>query len=248
MASDEAYSLGGLGDLVELLVDGWRILSMHYADVSGPDADGPPAAFVELERPGDGRRGLYVPDDGRAYGHASLVARFRESPHIWKHRSPDRVPETVAELLGGASEAGEWGSVTEPFPEALAFAPATLRAVTPVCQTTSVDGVTIALTALERHEGGARVRYLAHAEDPTRRGAISVFDVLAVDDLGRRYRTATADVTRIGNRAEGTIVVAPEVSGDVARLTVTIGSAGDPEGQGSSLGPWVFPIRLFPDA
>ena len=121
----ERFELASLGDLVELLIEGWRIDRLHYADRSG--AAGPPAAFLDLVRGPGERRGVYVPDDGRALSHRALVALFREAPGIWKHRSPDAIP--LAEDAATSPE--EWGAVPEPFPEALAFGPATLRGVVP---------------------------------------------------------------------------------------------------------------------
>src|SRR5688572_31607127 len=82
---EERYKLGSLGDLVELLIDGWQIEHLHYADRCGQASGGSPAgAFIELTRPDQGRYGLYIQDDGRAFSHRALVALFRESPHIWK--------------------------------------------------------------------------------------------------------------------------------------------------------------------
>jgi hypothetical protein len=199
-----------------------------------------PAAFIELSRPGEGRRGLYIPDDGRAFSHHALVALFREQPHIWKHRTADRIP-AMAEPPAGPPDTTEWGEVPTPFPDALIFTPGTLRGVVPVHQTQSIDGVTIALTALERYEQGARLRFLAHAADQKRRAHLATVDeVLAVDEHCRRYQVAPLDVRREGNHAEGALVLGPAPPRDVSSLTVTIGSLGDARAPG----PWVFPIRM----
>ena len=148
---------------MELLVEGWRIAHMHYADRSA--ALGPAGRLL---RPRPGRRGarcgVYVPDDGRAFSHRALVLLFRESPHIWKHRTagrdrrrPTRPRRALLPRTGARC--------AEPFPQALAFGPATLRGVVPVNQVQSIDGLDIALVALERHEDGARLRYMCHASE-----------------------------------------------------------------------------------
>jgi hypothetical protein len=90
VATDETpYELASLGDLLEMIVEGWRISRMHYADRSEPS--GPPAAFFGLTRGPDEARGVFIPDDGRALSHRSLVELFRESPAIWKYRSPEAI-------------------------------------------------------------------------------------------------------------------------------------------------------------
>ena len=236
----ERFELASLGDLMELLVDGWRIDRLHYADRSG--AAGPPAAFLDLVRGPSERRGVYVPDDGRALSHRALVSLFRETPGIWKYRSPDAVPPSDALA---ATPAEDWGAVPEPFPEALAFGPGTLRAVVPVGQVQSVAGLDIALTSLERHDEGARLRFMCRASDAATRRRMSVLDVIAVDDRARLYRVACAESVPEGNRLEGAFALAPAIPETVAILTVTIGTVGDEGGLERSVpGPWVFPIPL----
>ena len=238
----ERFELASLGDLVELLVDGWRIARLHYADRSG--AAGPPAAFLDMVRGPGERRGVYVPDDGRALSHRAFVALFREAPGIWKHRSPDAIPPPDD---AAATAPEDWGVVPEPFPEALAFGPATLRAVVPVGQVQSVAGLDIALTSLERHDQGARLRFMCRASDAATRRRMSVLDVIAVDDSARLYRVACAETAPEGNRLEGSFALAPAIPEGVARLTVTIGTVGDEGGSERSVpGPWVFPIPLGP--
>ena len=238
---DERYQLASLGDLMELLVEGWRIEKMQYADRSEPS--GPPAAYFSLVRGASGEvRGVFVPDDGRALSHRALVALFREHPGVWKHRSYASVDPPGTE----PSEAPEvWGEVPEPFPDALVLVPATLRAVVPVSQAQSAGGLDIALVALERHDGGARIGYMCHASDARTRGEMQMLDVIAVDDGGRRYRVATTDARPEGNRLQGNLVVAPAIPDGVRRLTVTVGTVRD-DGEGPRLtsGPWVFPIPL----
>jgi hypothetical protein len=241
--TEERYRLGSLGDLVELLVDGWQIEHLHYADHCGLDGDHqPPAAFIELTRPDQGRYGLFIPDDGRAFSHRALISMFRERPHIWKHRTAERIHAMAGDApMAAPTEPREWGEVVEPFPQALTFSPGTLRGVTAVDQTLSVDEVTLALTAIERYQDGARMRYLAHTKDPRKRkhlGAPS--DVLVVDEAGRRYRVACLESRRDGNRAEGALALAPAIPKDVGAITVTVGSLGDAR----LAGPWVFPIQL----
>jgi hypothetical protein len=238
----ERFELAGLGDLMELLLDGWRIDRLHYADRSG--ASGPPAAFVDLVRGAGERRAVYVPDDGRALSHRALVGLFRETPGIWKHRSPDAIPPPDAEA---AAPPEEWGEVPEPFPQALVFGPGTLRAVVAVNQVQSVEGLDVALTSLERHDDGARLRFMCRASDAATRRRMSALDVIAVDDCGRLYRVASAESRPEGNRLEGAFALAPAIPEDVGLLTVTVGTIGDAERpQDGVPGPWVFPIRLSP--
>lgn len=244
LAPGERYRLGSLGDLLEMLVDGWRIEHMHYADrcpAGGPS--GVSAGYFDLARAGDERAGVYVPEDGRAYSHRSLVALFRESPHIWKHRSGDAIP---AELAASATPPEDWGEVPRPFPEALHLTPGSLRQVIAVNQIQSVDGLDVALVALERHLGGARVRYMCHASDVRTRREMSVLDVVAVDDGGRRYAVASVASRTEGNRLDGELVLAPAIPQEATRLTVAVGSLGpgDRAGGPPAWGPWVFPIAL----
>ena len=123
--------------------------------------------------------------------------------------------------------------------------PATLRQVVPVSQAQSAGGLDIALVALERHDGGARIGYMCHASDARTRGEMRMLDVIVVDDGGRRYRVATADARPEGNRLQGNLVVAPAIPEGVRRLTVTVGTVRDDgEGPRVTSGPWVFPIPL----
>lgn len=240
MASDDAaYELASLGDLMEMVVEGWTITKMHYADRSSPS--GPPAAFFGLTRGPDETRGVFIPDDGRALSHRSLVALFREHPAIWKHRSPDTIDAP-------GTEAGvppqEWGSVPERFPDDMVFGPSSLREVVTVGQVQSIAGLDIALVALERHETGARVRYMCHASDQRTRAEMCMLDVIAVDDAGRLYRVACTQGVPVGNRLDGSLVIAPPIPADVRRLTVTVGTVLDASEGRPTSGPWVFPIPL----
>ena len=240
---DARFQLASLGDLMDLLVEGWRIDKMQYADRSEPS--GPPAAYFSLVRGATGEvLGVFVPDDGRALSHHALVELFRDHPGVWKHRSfatvdaPGSDPPEAPE---------EWGEVPEPFPDAVVLVPATLRAVIPVSQAQSAGGLDIALVALERHESGARIGYMCHASDARTRGEMQMLDVIAVDDGGRRYRVAPSDPRPEGNRLQGHLVVAPAIPNEVRRLTVTVGTVRD-DGDGPRItsGPWVFPIPLGP--
>jgi len=235
----QRFELASLGDLMELLVEGWRIGHMHYADRS--EASGPPAAYFELVRGARERRGVFVPDDGRALSHRALVSLFRESPQIWKHRSAD----AIARAQDEPAPRDGWGEVPEPFPQSMAFSPSTLCDVVPVNQVQTVEGLAIALTALERHDDGARLRYMCHASDARGRKEMCVLDVIAVDDAGRLYRVAPVEARTEGNRLDGAFAVAPAIPRDVGRLTVTVGTVGDEwEGRERVSGPWVFPIPL----
>lgn len=174
------------------------------------------------------------------------MSLFRERPHIWKHRTAERIHQMAAEEPMATPQAPEeWGEVVDPFPGGLVCGPGTLRGVVAVNQTQSVDDVTIALTTLERFQQGARLRFLAHTSDPKKRKGLTVLDVLVVDDQGRRYRDALLDARREGNRAEGALAIAPAIPRDVGSLTVTIGTVGDGRKPTDALpGPWVFPIQL----
>jgi hypothetical protein len=242
----EPYRLGSLGDLIELIVDGWEITHLHYADACGTsDApDDRAAAFVDLNRPDMGHHGLFIPDDDRTFSHRALLGVFRESPHIWKHRSAERIRERLAGLAAEERpEAESWGEIADPNDQPLDVSPGSLRGVVALGQIESIDDVTVALLSLERYRDFSRLRYLAHTLDPGRRGSLAALDVVAVDERGRRYRTASLGVERSGNRLEGVIALAPGIPRETTSLTVTIGTLGE-GGPAGILGPWVFPIRL----
>ena len=180
----ERFELASLGDLMQLLVDGWRIDRLHYADRSGAAAP----------------RGLRGP---RARGgRAARRLRPRRRPRAVASRprgTGARDPGHLEAPLGGhdpparhrrGDAPDEWGPVPEPFPQALVFGPSTLRAVVAVNQLQSVAGLDIALTSLERHDGGARLRFMCRASDAATRRRMSVLDVIAVDDAARLYRVA----------------------------------------------------------
>jgi len=238
------YRLGSLADLVGLILDGWQVEHLHYADACELEgARGGPAAFVVLAR-GDGREHLYIVEDGRSMSHRSLIAQFREHPHVWKRRSTGmhELAATVPATPPRAPE--EWGTVPESFPHTLDLSPAALRGVCAVNQTQSVDDVTITITSLERFEQGARLHYLCHAPVARAREELGALDVIAVDDAGRLYRVAPAGRTQRGNRIVGTLALAPAIPAATRALTVTIGTLGH-DGSGAALpGPWVFPIPL----
>jgi hypothetical protein len=238
------YRLGSLADLVGLILDGWQVEHLHYADACRLEgARGGPAAFVVLAR-GDGREHIYIVEDGRAMSHRSLVAQFRDHPHIWKRRSTGmhELAATVPAAPPMAPE--EWGEVPDAFPDSLDLSPAALRGVLAVNQTQSVDDVTVTITSLERFEQGARLHYLCHAPMARAREELGALDVIAVDDIGRLYRVAPCGRTQRGNRIVGTLAVAPGIPASARALTVTIGTLGH-DGSGAALpGPWVFPIPL----
>lgn len=245
---EAAYRLGSLGDLLEAVVDGWEIVHLHYADVCGtPDApDRRAAAFVELRRPDEGVQGLYIPEDERAYSHRALLALLRESPRIWKHRTADAIRDRIlalAEETAHRPELDTWGVVDDPADLPLEISPATLRGVVALGMVESIDEITVALLSLERYRDFSRLRYLAHTNDPARRGSLAALDVLAVDERGRRYRSASLGVERAGSRLEGVIVLAPMIPRETTALTVTIGTIGA-SGPDGAVGPWVFPVKL----
>lgn len=237
----QGHELASLGDLLALVVEGWRIERMHYADRS--QASGPPAAFFDLRRGPDEWRGVFVPDDGRALSHRSLVELFRESPEVWKYRSSEAIAPPGPEA---GEEPEAWGAVIEPFPDALVLTPATLRSVLPVCQTQTVNDIDLCLVALERHDEGARLTYMCRPGDREPVEAVALLDALAVDDLGRRYRVACLARTFSTKRRDGSLLLAPALPDDARRLTVTVGTVweGGAAGPGQTSGPWVFPIPL----
>ncbi len=242
----EPYRLGSLGDLVELLVEGWEITGLHYSETCGglDVPDGGAAAFVRLVRPDAGAQGLFIPDDERTFSHRALLAVFRESPRVWKYRNPETIHARLAELATTERPDPEtWQDVADPADLVLDVSPGALRGVVALGHVESIAEVTVALLSLERYEAFSRLRYLAHTADPDRRGSLAALDVLAVDDRGRRYRTASLGVERAGSRLEGVIVLTPGIPRDAVNLTITIGTLGQ-TGPTGVLGPWVFPIRL----
>lgn len=233
-----SHHLGSLGDLVEFLIDGWRIEAMHYADRSGPGgSDGAPAAFFDLTRGSDDRYRICIPDDGRALSHRALVAAFRERPQIWKHRSPASIPMPEIDSLRPVVE---WGPVPEPFPAALEIGPTTLREIVPVQQIQTIDGATLALTHVERHVDAALARFLV--DDPDG-GPVDALDLLVIDDVGRMYSAAALACRALPGGVDGAIAIAPEIPADAKTLTVTVGTLGR-RSSAASNGPWVFPIPL----
>lgn len=227
---------------MELLVDGWAIEHMAYADRSGTGSGGPAAAMVELRR-GREHVAVYVPDDERSCSHRAMVALLRERPHIWKHRSAQ-----AAATAGPPPEdlvAPEPDEVPEPFPAALVMGPKTLRAVVPVNQSQAIGDVIIAVTSLELHDGGVRARYMALDEGPAGRRDMCLLDVLVVDDAGRIYRVAASGDTFSPGAMEGVLLIAPALPRHAGQLTIAVGGVGDDaSGVPAARGPWVFPITL----
>lgn len=238
ITTGDRHHLASLGDLMEFVVDGWRIEGMHYADRSGPGgADGAPGAFFDLARGPEERFRLCIPDDGRALSHRSLVGMFRERPRIWKYRSPGSIPLPREDELRPVEE---WGPVREPFPAALDTGPGALRDVAAVRQIQTVDGATVALTALERYEDGALARLLVTGPgaDPC-----TPEDLLVVDDGGRIYRSAALAPRHLPTSVDAALAIGPAIPADARSVTVTVGTLRDGEGQ-THPGPWVFPISL----
>lgn len=244
-SSRSRYELAGLGDLVQRLIEGWQVEYMYYADRCEPvGPDGAAGAFIDLRRSDDERLGLCIPADGRTFSHQSLVELFREGDGVWKHRSPDRIPELDIPSTP-PQPASAWADVVSPFPEALVLAPHTLRDVLPVNQTQTVDDLAIAVTSLERFEDGARARYIAQAGGHQSREHLRALDPAAIDDCGRLYQATGVDDEIRGNHSGGSIVIAPAPPRECRRLTLTIGTVGASAGHAdAAAGPWVFPIQL----
>src|SRR5690606_20282365 len=120
-----------------------------------------------------------------------------------------------------------WAERPDAVPHRAAFRPATLRRVVPVNQVQCVDDLHLAITALECHEEGARLRYLAHASDAATRRQMSLLDVAVVDDRGRRYAVDSGERAAEGNHLSGALAIAPGVDEDVRQLTVTVGTLTD---------------------
>lgn len=248
MATEERYRPGSLGDLIEMIVDGWQVDRLHYADDCALEEDDAhvPAAFIELTRPDQGRYGLYIPDDGKAFSHRALISLFRECPHIWKHRGAGRIHQMAADVpMATPYEQEAWGEVVDPFPGAVVFSPGTLRAVDAIDQTQSVGDITISLTALERYRDGARLRFLLQAPEPRKRKAMQLIGLEVVDDQGRRYTTALINDHHDGNRVDGAYALGPGVPGDAGGLTIVVAAVGDPRRESdASRGPWEFGVQL----
>ena len=248
IATEERYRLGSLGDLIDLIVDGWQVDRLHYAEDSAlDDSHGSvPAAFIELTRADQGRYGIYIPDDGKAFSHRALISLFRECPHIWKHRSADRIHQMAQDSpMADPIEQDHWSEVVEPFPGAVIFSPGTLRGVVAIDQTDSVGEVTVSLTVLERYHDGARLRFMIQTGESRRRKHLNLVGLEITDDLGRSYRTAILEASRDGNRVEGAMALGPAIPRDASNLTVRIAGVGDArKADEAAQGPWSFPIQL----
>jgi hypothetical protein len=248
MATEERYRPGSLGDLIEMIVDGWQVDRLHYAEDCALDESDQhvPAAFIELVRPDQGRYGLYIPDDGKAFSHRALISLFRECPHIWKHRGADRIHQMAADVpMATPHEQSSWSDLVDPFPGALVFGPGTLRGVDAIDQTQSADGVSIALTALERYRDGARLRFLLQALEPRKRKAMQLLELEVRDDRGRRYATALLDEHHDGSRLDGAYALGPGIPTDAGELIITVGAVGDPrKPDEATRGPWRFGVQV----
>ncbi len=248
IATEERYRPGSLADLIEMIVDGWQVDRLHYAEDSALSADDPhvAAAFIELVRPDQGRYGIYIPDDGKAFSHRALITLFRECPHIWKHRGADRIHQMAVDVpMATPYEQAEWGEVVDPFPGALIFSPGTLRGVNAIDQTQAVGAMTIALTTLERYRDGARLRFLVQAPDARRRKSLQLIGLEVTDDSGRAFATALIDDHHDGNRVDGAYAIGPGIPAEVRGITVRIAAVGDPRRESeATAGPWTFAVQL----
>ena len=231
-----------------MIVDGWQVDRLHYADDCAMSEDDPhvPAAFIELVRPDQGRYGIYIPDDGKAFSHRALISLFRECPHIWKHRGADRIHQMAADVpMAAPHEQSGWSEVVEPFPGALIFSPGTLRGVDAIDQTQSVGDMTVALTAVERYRDGARLRFLIQAPDARKRKHMQMIGLEVIDDAGRSYRTALISDHHDGNRVDGAYAIGPGIPSDVRDITITVAAVGDPRREAeATVGPWTFAVQL----
>jgi hypothetical protein len=227
-----------------MLMDGWQIVHLRYADhCDAPGAAVVPAAFVGLER-SDRQAWIYILDDGRSLSHRSLVALFREHPNVWKHRSGAQIDRAMPARPTPPIPAEQWGAIPKAFPREVDLSPTGLRAVVCVNQSQSIDGVTVAITSLERFADGARAHYLCHAPGRRFREQAGALDAIAVDDSARMYRVEPLTRRQRGNRIEGALALAPVIPPHVRTLTITIGNLGPSANGDRQPGPWVFPIAL----
>ena len=238
------YELSSLTDLVGLLMDGWQISHLRYADhCDAPGAVVSPAAFLGLER-ADQQAWIYILDDGRSLSHRSLIALFREHPNVWKHRSGAQIDRAMPAPEVPPVPAEQWSTLRDALPGEVDLSPTGLRGVICVNQSQAIDGVTVAVTSLERFADGARAHYLCHAPGRRFREQAGALDAIAVDDAARMYRVASLTRRQRGNRIEGSLALAPAIPLDARTLTITIGNLGPSASGEPQPGPWVFPISL----
>ena len=126
ISTEERYRLGSLGDLVELLVDGWQIEHLHYADHCGMDGrgTGPPRPSSSSTRPDQGRYGLSSRTMAGRSRTGRSVALFRERPRSGSTARGPHPRHGRRRPMAVPGEPDGWGEVPEPFPGALAFGPA----------------------------------------------------------------------------------------------------------------------------
>ncbi|MSO44860.1 MAG: hypothetical protein EXQ74_06120 [Thermoleophilia bacterium] len=231
-----------------MIVDGWQVDRLHYADDSGLTDTDPhvPGAFIELVRADQGRYGIYIPDDGKAFSHRALISSFRECPHIWKHRSAERIHLMAQDIpMATPGEHDGWTPVVDPFPGALIFSPATLRGVTAIDQTRVVGDVTIVLTTLERYRDGARLRFLAQSPEIRKRKNLQLVGIEIIDSHGRTYTSALLNDHHDANRVEGAYAIGPAIPTDTEEITITVAALGDPKEESEATpGPWIFHVQL----
>jgi len=248
IATEERYRPGSLADLIEMIIDGWQVDRLHYADDCAMCDGDPhvPAAFIELTRPDQGRYGICIHDDGKALSHRALISLFRECPHIWKHRSAARIHQMAADVpIATPYEQADWSEVVDPFPGALVFSPGTLRGVDAIDQTRSAGQITVALTTLERFRDGARLRFLIQAPEARKRRQLQVIGLEVTDDRGRVYTTVLLDENHDGSRLDGAFAIGPGIPSDAGDLSVRIAAIGDPKKESDATqGPWAFDVQV----
>lgn len=238
------YDPSSLVDLIGMLMDGWQIAHLRYADHCDiPGGRVTPAAFIALER-SDQTAWLVIVDDGRSVSHTNLITLFRDHPNVWKHRSGADIDRTMSAPDTPPVPAEEWGDFSDASPDELDLSPGGLRGVVCVNQSQAIDGVTVAITSLERFAGGARAHYLCHAPGRRFREQAGALDAIAVDDGARLYRVASMGQHQRGNRIEGALGLVPAIPHDARTLTITIGNLGPGANGQPQPGPWVFPIGL----
>lgn len=242
---NQPYRLAGLADVMQLLIDGWSVERMVYADRCTLDgADGAPAAFVSMAD-GGRRQHLFLVDDGRTLSHRTVLQHFREHPAVWKRGcvGPEDLMGEVPDTPPQAADA--WGEIPEPFPEALEISPGSLRGVMAVSQVQSVGDVSMAVTCMERFAQGMRLHYVCHAPGAGSWSDFALADLAAVDDGARMYRVAAGAIAQHGSRFAGTVVLAPQLHADARRLTLSVGAFGPRDADAAQVrGPWVFPIGV----
>ena len=209
MTDVDRYRRGSLGDLIQLVIDGWEIVHLHYGDVCGDpgmEVDSA-AAFVILRRPDSGLRGIYIPDDERTLSHRGLVEIFRQSPRIWKHRTADAVRQRLKEQIESESTRDRRNGTSSIRRTCRWTQPTELVDVIGLGQVETIEGVTVACSPSNATAPSPRPLSGAHRGQHEPRVARGP-GRLVVDNVGRRYRSASVGVER-PEAPEGVIALTP---------------------------------------